>query len=297
MERVDDSVTVVHIALHAFGLAPFAEFVASYRRHVAGMPHRLVVALKGFPCLDASAGHRAMISGLAAECVNVPDGGFDLGTYFETASRFDATTYCFLNSRSVLLADGWLAALHDAVHERDVGAAGATGSLESLYTDFMNVNQRETQARGMRGAFRRSFINVLRHRLAYPPFPNPHLRTNAFAIRAEVLRRVHRWPFETRRDTAQFENGRKSLTRQLAAHGLQVRVVGHDRKAYAPSEWSDSHTFWRGEQENLLVADNQTARYAAGDAETRAFLRACAWGSGDTTRTASTSSLRDSRTA
>jgi hypothetical protein len=38
--------------------------------------------------------------------------------------------------------------------------------------------------------------------------------------------------------------------------GFQVLVAGNDGKCYKLEDWLRSRTFWLGEQENLLVADN-----------------------------------------
>jgi hypothetical protein len=55
-------------------------------------------------------------------------------------------------------------------------------------------------------------------------------------------------------------------------------VVGRDGRAYDPTDWYRSHTFWEANQENLLIADNQTAEYEHGDQDTRTALSRYAWG-------------------
>ena len=41
---------------------------------------------------------------------------------------------------------------------------------------------------------------------------------------------------------------------------------------------AESETFWQGEQDNLLVADNQTESYQRGDPGRRYALSTFAWG-------------------
>jgi hypothetical protein len=60
--------------------------------------------------------------------------------------------------------------------------------------------------------------------------------------------------------------------------GLNVLVVGRDGRAYSPEEWPQSNTFWQSNQENLLVADNQTRSYSNGSDYTRLVLAHYAWG-------------------
>jgi hypothetical protein len=60
--------------------------------------------------------------------------------------------------------------------------------------------------------------------------------------------------------------------------GLRPLVVGKDGRCYEKEEWHTSNTFWQGDQQNLLVADNQTNDYQNGSAERRLFLSRYAWG-------------------
>ena len=79
-------------------------------------------------------------------------------------------------------------------------------------------------------------------------------------------------------DAYALESGRHSLTRQVQALGLHALVVARDGSIYEEREWDASRTFWQGEQEGLLIADNQTRSYAAGSASRRWLLSSFAWG-------------------
>ena len=54
-------------------------------------------------------------------------------------------------------------------------------------------------------------------------------------------------------------------------------MVGRDGRAYRADEWRRSRTYWSGDQENPLVADDQMARYA--DPADRADFTSAALGS------------------
>lgn len=270
------SIAVVHIVLAQFGIAPFQDFIASYRRHAAGLDHSLILAVKGFKN-NLPASYVSLLDGIQYQAIEVPNAGFDIGTYRRLATALDHQTFCFLNSRSVVLADRWLALLTAPLAAPDVGAAGASGSFQSLLEEHLRYVSREPSERGLRSMIRSSSINTLRHRLLFAPFPNPHLRTNAFAIARSTLLALHVPRTATRLATARFENGRNNFTRQLGRRGLKVVVVGRNGVAYEPSGWPASGTFWQGNQSNLMVDDNQTLKYAtAGFAERRA-LAAAAW--------------------
>ncbi len=170
-----------------------------------------------------------------------------------------AEELCFVNSHSEPLADGWLAALHEGLHGPGVGIVGATGSHESTYSAAPRP------------------LKPLRKR-QYPPFPNPHLRTNGFMLRRRDMLGLD-WPTGRSKSAAhQLESGNGGITRQLAGRGLAARVIDRDGRSLAPEEWPGSRTYRSGEQERLLIADNRTRQYAGAPPHERERLARMAFG-------------------
>ena len=97
---------------------------------------------------------------------------------------------------------------------------------------------------------------------AYPTFPNPHIRTNAFLIGRELLLSLDLPHVRRKSDAMRFESGKNGLTRQLVARGLRPLLVDRHGKSYEVADWDDTEIFWRGNQRDLLVADNQTEHFA-----------------------------------
>lgn len=160
-----------------------------------------------------------------------PDIGHDIGTYRRAA--LDATTgyVCFLNSFSRPLKANWLAMMLDVAQREDVGLVGCTSSKEAV---------------------------------PCAPFPNPHVRTNAFVMLRELF--IELAPVDpTREECLAFEAGPNSLTRQVKARGLRAVTVPR-----RPFRW--------GNQRDLLVADNRTDDYQHAAPERRKFLQQLAWG-------------------
>lgn len=270
-------IAVVHLARAANGFEPFARFLDSYQKHAAGMEHELVIVFKGFSN-DVKLGvFRERLAGLAHREIRVTESGLDLDAYGYCARHLEHVYLCFLNTFSVLQSDGWLAKLGTALSE-GVGLVGATGSFESMYSDLMSRQQQEgggplhTRARKAWKRFRKGLV--------FGPFPNPHLRTNAFMISGELMRRL--WPRKIGRKRAAhaLESGKQSITRRVQKLGLKVLIVGRDGVGYEPDRWPVSGIFWQAEQENLLVSDNQTQRYIKANPCVRINLARMAWQSG-----------------
>ena len=268
-------VTIVQIALKPYGLEAFRAFVASYRDHPAGVAHLLVIALKGFADADDAAPFLALLEGIDHSPLVVPDGGLDIGTYLHVAATVPAQHYLFFNSRTVIDAPDYARKLLDCLRTPGVGAVGATASWQSLATD----RYRATHANPMlRPIWRlKGRLHGLWWRRLFPPFPNPHLRTNGLMIARETLARLRTWPIHGKMDAMRFESGWRGLSRQLAGLGMGVRLVDRDGGCWDVAAWRRAGVFWSGGQRALMVKDNQTELYAASPPAVRALLEARGW--------------------
>lgn len=292
---------VVHLVRRANGMAPFDAFMASYERCPAELEHDLVLLFKGFDGAAALAPFLERAAPPRPARVEVPDDGFDLTAYLAAASALEHERLCFLNSFSELLAPGWLRMLDAALADGAAGAAGATGSWAShlsygLYQaglrggPYADAFESRRVARHAMHALSGStpasapvdwLYNVVmtsHHARGMELFPAIHLRTNALLIDAAVLRSLRTGRARTKWATYHLESGRSSITRQLIARGRPPVVVDRNGVARVPQEWHRGDVFWQAEQQDLLVADNQTRSYATARAATRAVLSAHAWG-------------------
>lgn len=277
----------MYLAWAPFGPSMVEQFVEAYRRHPAGYPHRLVVALNGFTSDAAREETLRLFAGVPHEVYVAPRVVQDLVVYRELARQADSEFMCFLNSYSTPLADGWLARLAAHATRPGVGLVGATGSWQSLYDWLSTVGgppepfPRTLRPRKWAGWVLRSrqwLPHVVRSRRNFPRFPNPHIRSNAFMLRRALFLALKAGALTSKYDAYLFENGRQSMTRQVQARGLETLVVGRDGVGYPPDAWPTSGTYRNREQANLLVADNQTRFYPEGSAARRRELLLETWG-------------------
>jgi hypothetical protein len=111
----------------------------------------------------------------------------------------------------------------------------------------------------------------------YPPYPNPHIRTNAFMIERDRFLSLKVPSFTSKSDVYKFESGRQSLTQQVIEQGFRPVVLGRNGHIYDPIDWKSSSTYWTDQQANLIAADNRTNDYFEGSQKIRAHLQASAW--------------------
>jgi hypothetical protein len=274
--------TVVHLVWHNLGLEPFRRFIESYRRHPAGIEHELVLVFKEFPDDALHEPYYELAASLPYVPLSMPGTWLDIPAYFAMADHLEQSVHlCCLNSNSEILAPNWLALLHQhlTAPSANAGVVGCTGSWESLYNYARNELLPFTVASATPPPDPATIEQQLRPWAeAFDPFPNPHLRTNAFLVRRDLFRGVADRPGNEKVECWKFESGRRGFTRQLLARGLRPLVVGRDGAAFDVDHWPDSRTYRVGQQPNLMVADNQTRDYQNNEPARRSHLSLVAWG-------------------
>jgi len=264
------NVCVAHLVRRSNPLSALQQFLESYRRHPAGAPHELLIIFKGFTGAASLAPCEALLEGVSYRRMFVRDFGFDVRPYLKAGREQPHELFVFLNSFSRLLVPGWLEHLLRHARQPGVGIVGATGSHQSPLDDSALL-RREKRRLLRLGRYAVS----IRGRFA--PFPNPHVRTNAFIIPKAVLSTLRCRPILTKWSAYRFESGVDSMTRQVMRAGLKALLAGRDGRAYEPPEWPQANTFWIANQENLIVSDNQTRAYEQGSAAFRERLAFFAW--------------------
>ncbi len=271
-------IALVHLVWQPAGLEPFRQFLSSYQEQPAGIDHTLLVVYNGFSSQSASQ-HRDLASEFPHQELHLSRPVRDIEAYFQAAHGIDARYVCFVNSYSMPLADGWLRMLHEKINQPGIGAVGATGSWESLYTNHLQIQLSRTRWTAIDWAkFLPRQWRLRRYRADFAPAPTPHLRSNSFMIERSRWLALRRAGLRTKWGTWRFESGREGMTSQLREQGLEVTVVGRNGVGYAHQEWPESHSFRMGVQANLLVADNRTRQYDNAPPDLRAQLGHLAWG-------------------
>jgi hypothetical protein len=305
---------VVHLVWGPLGPSCLREFIDSYRRHPAGLEHELVVLFNGVDSEQRPA-LLAELDAVDHTLLTLEQPVQDLLAYRQAAERLEHGRICFMNSYSVLLAPGWLTKLSHALDQPSVGLAGATGSWASLRSWTANTLFLPNPYRGVAPERRQAFVqfrelgqelggplqpsaadaprsspaaralgvarlvrSTSEQLLRFEGFPTVHLRTNAFIVERSLLADLRIGRLSSKMDAYSLESGRNSLTAQVLRRGLRPQLVDRVGLLHEADHWAQSRTFWQGDQEQLLVADNQTRIYARGGLERRRLLASLAWG-------------------
>ncbi len=294
-------ICVVHLVRALNGIEPFRRFLESYRINQGGIEHDLLIVFKGFNQSQITKRYRELLSPFNYAWIEISDEGLDITVYFSVIKYYSHQfrNFCFLNSYSEILDSDWLKKLYINLCKPDVGLVGATGSWNSNRSNaylwfcselkrIRNITERKPLSSGVLVASdkvmprgKRVINNIwshLQYLIYFNSFPNFHIRTNAFMVSGELMQNIICNPVKTKMHAYKFESGKIGLTQQVLNMKKKVLVVGKDGVGYDKESWHLSKTFWGFDQENLLVADNQTRDYQEGSSERREYLSAIAWG-------------------
>ena len=277
-------------------------FIQSYREYPAGMPHDLHVVFKGFPDQSSLAVAQALFAEISINSIEVTDTGYDIGSYVAAAKAVTNERLIFFNTFSQILAGNWLTYFDKALSQQGIGLVGASGSWHANTSSYegalkalicrglqfpwrlRNSRKHEIGANNTlpmrKRPLQRYLLSPFGYLYCYAKFgrhPNPHIRTNAFMIERGRFLSLDFPAFKTKADVYKFESSRQSMTKQIMVQGLNPVIVDRIGKIYAIPEWNMSSTFWASDQVNLMVADNRTSEYAAGNKEFRELLEDSAW--------------------
>src|ERR1700760_2720357 len=99
---------VAHLVRAKNGIQPVRAFLESYKKTRGTTQHELVIIFKGFKSPAETEAYRECLKTVDYREFFVSDLGYDLRAYGKTARHFKYSHFCFLNSFSVLLDEGWL---------------------------------------------------------------------------------------------------------------------------------------------------------------------------------------------
>ncbi len=291
MREFKKELCVVHLVRAHNGTGPLKDFLESYKLNPGGITHDLIILFKGFNSDGPSQEYRLLLKSFNYRELHVSDDGFDITAYFAVHHAFDYKYYCFLNSFSIILDSEWLLKLYQYISQEQVGLVGATGSYQSLYLSaahwkFLVENSiKKSKYPKLRRLWLgrldwnlHYLINKCRFGPYFPSFPNFHIRTNAFIVKQEVIKEIMIRKIQSKIVAYKCESGKQSITNQILKSGKDVLVIGKNGQAYKKEDWWKSNTFWRENQENLLVSDNQTRSYSEATLAEKILFSYNAWG-------------------
>jgi len=236
----------------------------SYEDHPAAST-RLVVAVKGFREGEVPAEYLDRLAPHGSKVLPLEDTGFDIGSYWATARALTYGSYCFsipsASSSTTAGSPRWpgvtvppLASSVPVAPGEPSDRRRAPAAVGPLPTPGGLPGSLPVSTPDRQGPL--WLIEEWRRQVGeFPPFPNPHIRTNAFLIRRDLMLEVEVGDNDRQGRSPLVRKRARSLTRRSCG-GAPVLVVRPGRVAY-PQRTGLRATLPLRNQANLMVSDNR----------------------------------------
>ena len=258
------------------------------------------------------------VKGLNISVEHMPDSGFDLGSHYLVARQNPDVILIFMSASSQATCPNWLYLLASPFTQSHIGAVGCLLSFESIrdsylesvrtrikskfslkLTDFelataiareMNISKIQMQL-GPFGNYAARLLAKLSFYLlrnkeplnysgSFPAFPNPHLRTTGFAVRANLLLLTFdRYP-QYKHEAFQYESGYSSFSRRIVNLGYRVLHCDYDGN-YEDFDQVSKPTSFRVQKGRSLVSDRESRRFHSLEPENQIALNKITFGARD----------------
>jgi len=232
------------------------------------------------------------------DVVRAPDHGFDLGSHYLIAKQNPDVILVFMSASSKAARANWLYLLTLPLIKSHVGAVGCLLSFESIRDSYLEAVRTRIKSKfhlkmsdfdlatararkidvsrfqiplGPLGDWATELLTIvscyllrnrepLNYSSSFPAFPNPHLRTTGFAVRADLLLltfdRYPRYKYEA----FQFESGYSSISRRIVNLGYQVLHCDY-KGNYEDYDLISKPTSFRVQKGKSLVSDRESRRF------------------------------------
>lgn len=283
-----NNISVTYLSYVPFGTSYLENFLNSYVNNISGIEHNLIIVFNGLKSEDEIEPFLELLNNYTIEYqVEITKSKYDIDVYYYIANKYIKYEYfLFLNTYSIILSKNWLLYYFSNIIIDNVGCVSATGA----WGDFNHALDYKIAIKEVFKFNLNSLKKIIFFRYNFYPNVGIHLRTNAFMIQRKLFLTIVRpkvKPYflsfllglnKKKIRSFCFEHGNNSFSIQLIRRGYKIKIINKFGIGFDIEKWADSNIFWNGNQENLLIQDNQTAKYHNTCSENQKKLKFAAWG-------------------
>lgn len=269
-----NNLIVVYLCYYKNNFTHVNNFISNYKKYKSGIKHNLLICFKN---LD----HEKIIflkkkfKKIKYNFVIDNFGDFDIGSYFRLAKKFNEKDLFFIGSYSYPVINNWLKIIYKNFSNNTL--ISSAGSYQSLTSDAFNNSYRYNK--NFIFNFFLQIIFFFKNIIYFPIFPNPHVRTNCFLIKAkDLLKYPYKLNYKRKFHCWQFESGRLSLTNFLKKKRFNIIVVNSDGNIFNKNSWKYSGTYFYKKQKNIIIRDKHTDLFDNSNKKDRLKLEKMVWG-------------------
>ena len=250
-KNLKNEIIVIYLSTKYSKISDLNQFIKSYKKYKAGSQHKLIICFK-----QLSKHQLAKRLNLIKQIdyfidpVNINDQ--EWGTLKRICEIYYNNYIFFMNDFSYPITKNWLKYFNK--YKKNKIILGCTASKSSHFNNsfYRNSNDNYFQA----------CLKILYFFFKIPKFPNPHLRVNAFLIKAkDYLRFIQNKKTNNKLQSLILESGYGGFTNFFLNNNYKIKVLNRFGVLYDLEKADFSKTFASNNQEGLIISDKQTRNY------------------------------------
>ena len=264
------------------------KFIKHYKKYKAGIKHNLLICFKNLEKKKIKLIQKKYLTNLEYTLFIDPEkkNDFDFGSYLRVAKKYPRSKIFFCNSQSNPIVNKWLYKIDRKFKNKTIIAC--FGSYQSLSSNSLYRNQSDN--------YFIFFCKIIYFHLYFKRFPNPHLRSSAFYMKArdfieymkdkiisaapiirEGDKHSYAW-YKGKFDIFKMESGRSSLTEYFKKKNYKLFVINSKGDLYSEANWRDSNTYATNDQKYRMFLDKHTTKFSKLTKKQKKNFQKTVWG-------------------
>lgn len=251
MKKFKTEIIVIYLSTKYSKIHDLNKFVRSYKKYKAGSKHKLIICFKQLSKKELTRRLRLIKNiDYFIDPINVND--HEWGTLKRVCQIYNKNYIFFMNDYSQIITTNWLKYFNKLKKNKMI--IGCTASKSSNYDNSFYRNHNDN--------YFVSFLKIVYFFFTIPKFPNPHLRSNAFLLKAkDYLEFIKNKRVNYKIQSLVLESGYNGFTNFFIKKKYKIKVLDRFGNLHDIDNALLSKTFASYNQEGLIISDKQTRKY------------------------------------
>jgi len=251
IKKFRNEIIVIYLSTKYSKISDLNKFLKFYKKFKAGSKHKLLICFKQLSKEELTRRLRLIKEiDYFIDTINTND--HEWGTLKRVCQIHNKNYIFFMNDYSYPITTNWLKYFDK--FKKDKVLIGCTASKSSNYDNSFYRNYDDN--------YFKAFLKIIYFFFNIPKFPNPHLRVNAFLIKAkDYLEFIRNKKISYKIQSLVLESGYHGLTNFFIKKKYKIKVLNSFGNLYELDNAFLSKTFASYNQEGTIISDKQTRSY------------------------------------
>ena len=251
IKKLDDKIIVIYLSSKYSKISDLKKFIKSYKRFKAGSRHKLVICFKQLSKKELTK-RISLLKKIDYFIDPVDINDHEWGSLKRICQLYFENHIFFMNDYSYPITSNWLKYFNK--YKKNKMIIGCTASKSSNFDNSFYRNYKDN--------YFKAFFKIFYFFFKIPSFPNPHIRSTAFLIKAkDFLEFIENKNISYKIQSIALESGYSGLTNFFKKKGYKIKILNRFGNLFDLEDGFFSKTFASYNQEGLIISDNQTRMY------------------------------------